>query len=53
VKKILLEILALVWKVLRVYVWRLLRPYLGKLVFMGFVGVALMTLLVLLLVSAC
>lgn len=52
-KKIILEILVLVWKVLRVYVWKWLRPYLGKLAFFGFVGVAVMTVLVLLLVSAC
>jgi len=53
VKKVISEILRLVWKVLRVYVWKLLRPYLGKLLFVGFVGVAAVTILVLLLVSAC
>ena len=52
-KKVLLEILLLVWKVLRLYLWKYLRPYLGKLVFLGFVGIAVMTVLVLLVVSAC
>ena len=52
-KKVLLEILRLAWKVLRVYVWKWLRPYLGKLLFVGFVGIAAFTILVLLLLQAC
>ena len=53
VKKVLLEILKLAWKVLRVYVWKWLAPYMGKLLFIGFVGVAAFTILVLLLLQAC
>lgn len=52
-KKVLLEILRLAWKVLRVYVWKWLRPYLGKLLFVGFVGFAAFAILVLLLLQAC
>ena len=52
-KKVLLEILRLAWKVLRVYVWKWLRPYLGRLLFVGFVGVAAFAILVLLLLQAC
>jgi hypothetical protein len=53
VKKVLLEILRLAWKVLRVYVWKWLAPYVGKLLFVGFVGVAAFTILILLLLQAC
>lgn len=52
-KKVLLEILKLAWKVLRVYVWKWLAPYMGKLLFIGFVGVAAFTILILLLLQAC
>ena len=52
-KKVILEILRLAWKVLRVYVWKWLRPYMGKLIFFGFVGIAAFTILILLLFQAC
>ena len=51
-KKIVVEILQLVWKVLRLYVWKWVRPYLGKILFLGFVVVAATTLLFMMLVAA-
>jgi len=53
VKKIIGEILQLVWKVLRLYVWKLLAPYIGKLAFLGFIGFALVAIAVMLLLGAC
>ena len=52
-KKIIAEVLQLVWKVLRLYVWKLLAPYIGKLVFLGFIGFALVAVAVMLLFGAC
>ena len=52
-KKIIAEILQLVWKVLRVYVWKLIAPYLGKIAFVAFLGFAVLTILVMLLFGAC
>ncbi|HSN98765.1 MAG TPA: hypothetical protein VLS89_10790 [Candidatus Nanopelagicales bacterium] len=48
-RKIIREILALVWKVLRLVLWRWLRPRLGK-IFMGaavFVGLIVVAVVVL------
>jgi hypothetical protein len=53
VKKIIAEILALVWKVLRLYVWKWLAPYIGKLAFFAFIGFALFAVAVVLLFGAC
>ena len=52
-KKIIGEILQLVWKVLRLYVWKWLAPYIGKLVFVGFIGCALFAVALMLLFGAC
>lgn len=40
-RKVIGEILALLWKVFRLLVWKWLRPILGKVVFFGllFIGV--------------
>ncbi len=52
-KKIIAEILQLVWKVLRLYVWKWLAPYIGKLVFFSFICFALLAAAVVLLFGAC
>lgn len=52
-KKIIAEILQLVWKVLRLYVWKWLAPYLGKLLFLTMICMALFGLALFLLFSAC
>lgn len=52
-KKIIAEILQLVWKVLRVYVWKLFAPYIGKIAFFAFILLALFGVAIALLVGSC
>jgi hypothetical protein len=46
VKKIILEILVLLWKALRVVLWKWLRPMLGKIVLYTVIAIGLVILLV-------
>jgi hypothetical protein len=46
VRKIILEILVLLWKALRVVLWKWLRPILGKVVLYAVLAVGLAVLLV-------
>jgi hypothetical protein len=46
VRKIILEILLLLWKALRVVLWKWLRPILGKVAFYAAVAVGLVLLIV-------
>ncbi len=45
-KKIIWEILVLLWKALRVVLWKWLRPLLGKIAFFAAVFVGLILLIV-------
>ncbi len=45
-RKIILEILVLLWKALRVVLWKWLRPILGKVVLYAVLAVGLAVLLV-------
>ncbi|MFT3769114.1 MAG: hypothetical protein QM820_27045 [Minicystis sp.] len=45
-KKIILEILVLLWKALRVVLWKWLRPMLGKIVLYAVLAVGLVILLI-------
>lgn len=45
-KKIILEILVLLWKALRVVLWKWLRPMLGKILLYTILAVGLVILLV-------
>lgn len=45
-KKIILEILILVWKALRLVLWKWLRPMLGKMLLYFIVAVGLIVLLI-------
>jgi hypothetical protein len=49
VRKIILEILRLLWKALRVVLWKWLRPLLGKIVVYVAVAVGLVVLIVMIL----
>jgi hypothetical protein len=46
VKKIILEILVLLWKALRVVLWKWLRPMLGRILLYTVVAIGLVILLV-------
>ena len=46
VKKIITEILTLLWKVLRVVLWKWLRLFIGKIAFYGVLIVGVIALLV-------
>jgi len=46
VKKIILEVLLLVWKALRLVLWKWLRPLLGKVMLYTIIAVGLVILLV-------
>jgi hypothetical protein len=46
VKKIILEILILLWKALRVVLWKYLRPMLAKIAFFAAVFLGLIVLIV-------
>ena len=48
-RKIILEILILLWKALRVVLWKWLRPVLGRITFYAAVAVGLTVLLVMIL----
>jgi hypothetical protein len=48
VRKIILEILILLWKALRVVLWKWLRPIMGKLAVYAAVAVGLVLLIVML-----
>lgn len=48
-KKVILEILALLWKVLRVVMWKWLKPLLFKVAGLGVLFVALVVALVVML----
>lgn len=45
-KKIILEILLLLWKALRVVLWKWLRPMIGRLVLYAVLAVGLVILLI-------
>jgi hypothetical protein len=45
VKKILREILALLWKVFRLVLWKWLRPMLGKIMMYGVIIIAVVTII--------
>ena len=45
-KKIILEILFLLWKALRVVLWKWLRPMLGKILLYTIVAVGIVILLI-------
>ena len=45
-KKIILEVLLLVWKALRLVLWKWLRPLLGKVMLYTIIAVGLVILLV-------
>lgn len=45
-KKIILEILVLLWKALRVVLWKWLRPMLGRILLYTVVAIGLVILLV-------
>jgi hypothetical protein len=47
VRKIIKEILLLVWKVFRLVLWKWLKPILGKVLFFGMIAVAVAAVLVL------
>jgi hypothetical protein len=49
VRKIILEILRLLWKALRVVFWKWLRPILGKVVVYAALAVGLVVLIVMIL----
>jgi hypothetical protein len=49
VRKIILEILRLLWKALRVVLWKWLRPILGKLAVYAVLAVGLVLLIVMIL----
>ena len=53
VKKIVLQILAMLWKVMKLYVWNRLRPYFGTLVLGCFVIFGIMAAIVVLLIAKC
>ena len=53
VKKILVEIIKLLWKFLIVVVWKWLRPMLGRIVAIFFASIMLLTLLGVLLARSC
>ncbi len=44
-KKILREILALLWKVFRLVLWKWLRPMLGKFMMYGVIIIAVVTII--------
>jgi len=46
VRKIILEIVLLLWKALRVVLWKWLRPLLGKFILLAVIAVGLVVLLV-------
>jgi hypothetical protein len=46
VRKIILEILKLLWKALRLVLWKWLRPLLGKIVFFTIIAIGLVVLLI-------
>jgi len=46
VRKILLEILRLLWKALKLVLWKWLRPILGKIVVLAALAVGLVVLVV-------
>jgi hypothetical protein len=48
VRKIILEILVLLWKALRVVLWKWLRPILGKVAVYAMLAVGVVVLLVML-----
>lgn len=45
-KKIILEVLVLLWKALRLVLWKWLRPMIGKIVLYTIVAVGLVILLI-------
>ena len=51
--KIIREILDLLWKVVRKVLWKWLKPILGKIFILGVLGIALVTLLVMVVVRGC
>ena len=52
-KKILWQIVQLLWKFLKVYFWKWLRPYLGKIV-LGFLAfLAVIGVIAMLLAGSC
>jgi hypothetical protein len=53
VKKVIREIMLLLWKVVRVYLWKLLLPHLRKIAFVTVAAVAVIGILAVLLASAC
>jgi hypothetical protein len=46
VRKIILEILILLWKALRLVLWKWLRPILGKIFLLAIIAVGLLVLLI-------
>lgn len=52
-RKVITEILKLLWKVFRLVIWKWLKPILGKVILVGFVCIALITALALLIAGSC
>ncbi len=52
-KKVLAEILKLLWKLLKLTFWKWLRPMLGKILFVAFAFLALVAVLGFLIAGSC
>lgn len=52
-KKVLLEIIKLLWKLFRLTFWKWIRPWIGKIVFVAFVFLAAAAVLGLLIAGTC
>ncbi|NUP05703.1 MAG: hypothetical protein HOW73_06540 [Polyangiaceae bacterium] len=52
-KKVIREILVLLWRVLRTYFWKWLKPRLRKLAFVVVAAVAVLGVLTMLVASSC
>jgi hypothetical protein len=53
VTRIIREILALLWKVIRQVLWKWLKPLLARFFFLVVFGLAIITLLVMVVVRGC
>jgi hypothetical protein len=53
VRKVISEILKLMWKVFRLVIWKWIKPILGKVILAGFVFIAVITAVALLIAGSC
>jgi hypothetical protein len=53
VKKVLLEIIKLLWKLFKLTFWKWVRPWIGKILIVAFAFIAIVTVLGILIAGTC